>query len=62
MMKQNTRFNGDGDSCMDLLITNSKFLFMTTNFFETGLRDPLHIYYSQNKNWNTILIRTFGSK
>ena len=50
MMKQNTRFNGDGDSCMDLLITNSKFLFMTTNSFETGLRDPLHIYYSQNKN------------
>ena len=31
MMKQNTYFKGDGDSCIDLLITNSKFSFMTIN-------------------------------
>ena len=36
MMKQNTCFKGDGGSCIDLLITNSKFSFMKTNSFETG--------------------------
>ena len=41
----------DGGSCIDLLITNSKFSFMTTNSLETGLSDHHHIYYSQNKIW-----------
>ena len=39
MMKQNTCFKGDGGSCIDLLITNSKFSFMKANPFETGLSD-----------------------
>ena len=39
MMKQNTCFKGDGDSSIDVLITNSKFAFMKTNSFETGLSD-----------------------
>ena len=39
MMKQNTCFKGDGGSCIDLLIINSKFSFMKTNSFETGLKD-----------------------
>ena len=39
MMKQNTCFKGDGDSSVDVLITNSKFAFMKTNSFETGLSD-----------------------
>ena len=39
IMKQNTCFKGDGGSCIDLLITNSKFSFMKTNSFQIGLRD-----------------------
>ena len=35
MMKKNTCFKGDGVSCIDLLITNSKFSFMKTNSLET---------------------------
>ena len=42
MMKQNTCFKGDRGSCIDLLITNSKFSFMKTNSFETGLSDHHH--------------------
>ena len=49
MMKQNTSFKGDGGLCIDLLITNSKFVLMTINSFETGLSDDDPIYYSQNK-------------
>ena len=52
MMKQNTCFKGDGGSCIDLLITNSKFSFMKTNSFETGLSDHHHMIY-------TILKTTF---
>ena len=51
MMKQNTSFKGDGGLCIDLLITNSKFVLMTINSFETGLSDDDPIYYSQNKIW-----------
>ena len=43
MMKQNICFKGDGYSCIDLLIENSKFLFVKTNPFETGLSDHHHI-------------------
>ena len=46
MMKQNTCFKGDRGSCIDLLITNSKFLFMKTNSFETGLSDHNHMIYT----------------
>ena len=46
MMKQNTCFKGDGGSCIDLLITNSKFSFMKTNSFETGLNDHHHMIYT----------------
>ena len=44
-MKQNTCFKGDGGSCIDLRITNSKFSFMKTNSFETGLSDHHHMIY-----------------
>ena len=43
MMKQNICFKGDGCSCIDLLIENSKFLFMKTNSFETSLSDHHHM-------------------
>ena len=46
IMKQNTCFKVDGDSCIDLLITNSKFSFMTANSFETGLSDHHHMIYT----------------
>ena len=46
MMKQNTCFKGDRGSCIDLLITNSKFSFMKTNSFETGLSDHNHMIYT----------------
>ena len=46
MMKQNTCFKSDGGSCIDLLITNSKFSFMKTNCFETGLSDHHHMIYT----------------
>ena len=42
---------GDGGSCIDLLITISKFSFMMINSFESGLTDRSQIYYSQNKIW-----------
>ena len=38
-MKQNTCSKGDEGLCIDLLITNSKFSFLETNSFETGLSD-----------------------
>ena len=46
MIKQNTCFKDDGGSCIDLLITNSKFSFMKTNSFETGLSDHHHMIYT----------------
>ena len=46
MMKQNTCFKGDGGLRIDLLITNSKFSFMKTNSFETGLSDHHHMIYT----------------
>ena len=45
MMKQNTCLKGDVSSCIDLLITNSKFSFTKTNSFETGLSDHHHMIY-----------------
>ena len=46
MMKHNTCIKYDGGSCIDLLITNSKFLFMKTSSFETGLSDHHHMIYT----------------
>ena len=45
-MKQNTCFKGDGGSYIDLLITNSKFSFMKSNSFETGLSDHHGMIYT----------------
>ena len=39
MIKQNTGFEDDGGSRIDLLITNSKFSFVRTNSLKTGLSD-----------------------
>ena len=44
MIKQDTCSKGDGGLCIDLLITNSKFSFLETNSFETGLSD--HMIYT----------------
>ena len=41
-MKRNRCFKGVGGSCIDLLITNSKFSFMKANVFETVLTDHLN--------------------
>ena len=41
-----TYFKCDGGSCIDLLITNSKFSFMNTNSFKTGLGDHYHMIYT----------------
>ena len=46
MIKQNTCFKGDGGSCIDLLIKNSKFSYMKTNSFETGLIDHYHTQHT----------------
>ena len=46
MMKHNTCVKYDGGPCIDLLITNLKFLFMKTNSFETGLSDHDHMIYT----------------
>ena len=51
MIKQNTGFEDDGGSRIDLLITNSKFSFVRTNSLKTGLSDH-HII-------NAILKRKF---
>ena len=39
MIKQNTCSKDDGGLSIDLLITNSKFSFVRTNFLKTGLSD-----------------------
>ena len=46
MMKQNTCFKGDEGLGVDLLITYSKFSFMKTNSFETGLSDHHYMIYT----------------
>ena len=47
MVKRNTSFKGDGGLCINVLITNSKFSFIKTNSFETGLSDHHHMIYSK---------------
>ena len=46
MMKQNTYFEGDRGSCIDLLIANSRFSFMKANSFKTGLSDHYHMIHT----------------
>ena len=46
MMKQNTCLKDDGGSCIDLLITNSKFSVMKANSFETGLSEYHHMIHT----------------
>ena len=46
MMKQNTCLKDDGGSCIDLLITNSKFSFVKANSFETGLSEYHHMIHT----------------
>ena len=50
MMKQNICFKSDRGSYIDLLITNSKFSFMKTNSFETGLIDHHYMTYINKPN------------
>ena len=37
---------GDGGSCIDFLITKSKFSFIKTNFSENGSSDHHHLIYT----------------
>ena len=46
IMTENASFKDDGGSCIDVLITNSKFSFMKINSFETGLSDHHHMIYT----------------
>ena len=48
MIKNNTCFKGEG-SCIDLILTNRKFLFKNSTSFETGLSDHHHLIYSMLK-------------
>ena len=45
-MGHHTCFKDDGGSRIDLLIINSKFSFMKTNSFGTGLSDHHHMIYT----------------
>ena len=47
-IKNNTCFKGEG-SCIDLILTNRKFLFKNSTSFETGLSDHHHLIYSMLK-------------
>ena len=48
LIKNNTCFKGEG-SCIDLILTNRKFLFKNSTSFETGLSDHHHLIYSMLK-------------
>ena len=45
-MKQNTWFKGNAGSCIDLLITNSKFSLMKSNSIEIGLIHHHHMMHA----------------
>ena len=45
LIKTISRLKGTG-SCNDLLLANQKYLFKTTNAFETGLNDHHLLIYS----------------
>ena len=48
LVKSNTCFKGEG-SCIDLILTNRKYLFKNTCSFETGLSDHHYLIYSTMK-------------
>ena len=48
LIKNKTCFKGKG-SCIDLILTNRKFLFKNSTSFETGLSDHHHLIYSMLK-------------
>ena len=48
LIKNNTCFKGDG-SCIDLILTNNKYCFKNTSFFETGISHHYHLIYSNLK-------------
>ena len=48
LIKNNTCFKGDG-SCINLILTNRKYCFKNTGFFETGISDRHHLIYSMLK-------------
>ena len=45
LIKNNTCFKGEG-SCIDLILTNRKFLLKNSTSFEAGLSDHHHFIYS----------------
>ena len=48
LIKSNTCFKGDG-SCIDLILTNRKYYFKNTSYFETGISDHHYLIYSMMK-------------
>lgn len=50
-IKQNTLFQSNTESSIDLIITNSKFSFAKTKSFGTGLVITSDIYYFLIKIW-----------
>ena len=44
LVKNNTSFKGPG-SCIDLILTNTKYCFQSTSSFETGLSDYHHLIH-----------------
>ena len=48
LIKTNTCFKGKG-TCIDLIVTNSKYCFKYSSTFEAGLNDHHHLVYSMLK-------------
>ena len=48
-IKQNTLFQSNTESSIDLIITNSKFSFMKTKSFGTDLIITSDVYYSLSR-------------
>ena len=49
LIKEKTWFKGAG-SCIDLMLTNSKYSFQYSSSIETGLSDHDHLTFSMMKN------------
>ena len=47
-IRNNTCFKGEG-SCIHLILTNRKYSFKNSTFYETGLSDHHHLIYSMLK-------------
>ena len=48
LTKSKPCFQGEG-SCIDLILTNQKYSFKNSTYFETGLSDHQHLIYSMLK-------------